>query len=164
MIKSEQASLSVLRIAVITIITIFCLSVCVLATSIDVKNVKIILADNCEIDVLTTKATVSEILEENHIVVLPEENVVPNLESEVTESYSSIVITGLTQDAYSVAKLAEADASISLDKLLSSYNTITEKIVTLDEEIPFNTVTKGRLWRCDSCFDRRKEWVKKSNI
>lgn len=164
MIKSEQASLSVIKIAVITIITIFCLSVCVLATSIDVKNVKIILADNCEIDVLTTKNTVSEILEENHIVVLPEENVVPNLESEVTESYSNIVITGLTQDACSVAQLAEADECISLDKLLSSYNTIIEKAVTLDEEIPFNTVTKGRLWRGNSCLKGRKKWIKKSNI
>ena len=64
MIKSEQASLSVMRIAVITVFTIFMLSVCVLAASSDVKNVKIVLSDNCEIDVLTTKTVVSDILEE----------------------------------------------------------------------------------------------------
>ena len=33
---------------------------------------------------LTTKTVVADILEESHIVVLPEENVVPNLTSEIT--------------------------------------------------------------------------------
>ena len=98
MIKSEQASLSVTRIAIITIITIFALSVGVLAASSDVRNVKIVLSDNCEIEVLTTKTVVSDILEENHIVVLPEESVVPNLDSEITDNSSKIVITGVTQD------------------------------------------------------------------
>lgn len=143
MIKSEQASLSVIKIAVITILTIFLLSVCVLASSIEVKNVKIILADNCEIDVLTTKSLVSDILEENHVVVLPEESVVPNLDSEITDNYSKIVITGTTQDAYSVATIAEEEEDLSLDRLLSSYNTITEKMVVLEEQIPYGTETKG---------------------
>lgn len=143
MIKSEQASLSVMRIAVITVFTIFMLSVCVLAASSDVKNVKIVLSDNCEIDVLTTKTVVSDILEENHIVVLPEENVVPNLDAEIKDSSSTIVITGVTQDAYSVVAIAEEEESVLLDKLLSAYNTITEKIVEIEEAIPYNTITKG---------------------
>lgn len=142
MIKNEQASLSVMRIAVITVFAIFLLSVGVLARAAEVKNVKIILADNCEIDVLTTKSMVSEILEENHIVVLPEENVVPNLDSNILESSGTIVITGVTQDAYAVVAIAEEEEGIRLDQLLSSYNTITEKIITIEEEIPFETVTK----------------------
>jgi len=143
MIKSEQASLSVVRIAIITIITIFLLSICVLASSIEVKNVKIILADNCEIDVLTTKSLVSDILEENHIVVLPEENVVPNLDSEITDNHSSIVVTGVTQDAYAVVSASEEGEELLIDRLLSSYNTIIEKIIVLEEQIPYETVTKG---------------------
>ena len=142
MIKNEQASLSVMRIAVITILAIFLLSVGVMAKAAEVKNVKIVLADNCEIDVLTTKSMVSEILEENHIVVLPEENVVPNLDSSITDSSSTIVITGITQDAYAVVAIAEEEENVRLDQLLSSYNTITEKIVTIEESIPFETVTK----------------------
>ncbi len=143
MIKNEQASLSVVRIAVITIVAICLLSVGVLAANSDVKNVKIVLADNCEIDVLTTKSVVSEILEENHIVVLPEENVVPNLDFEITDNLSTIVITGITQDAYSVVAIAEEEECVRLDQLLSSYNTITEKIVTMEEKIPYETVTNG---------------------
>ncbi|MCI8519564.1 MAG: hypothetical protein HFJ51_05850 [Clostridia bacterium] len=141
MIKNEQASLSVMRIAAITIIAIFLLSVCVLAASSDVKNVKIVLSDNCEIDVLTTKTVVSDILEENHIVILPEENVVPNLESEITEASSKIVITGRTQDAYSTVAIAEEEGSVYLDQLLSAYNTIIEKIVVIEEGIPYQTIT-----------------------
>lgn len=142
MIKNEQASLSVTRIAAITIITIFLLSACVLAASSDVKNVKIVLSDNCEIDVLTTKTVVSDILEENHIVVLPEESVVPNLDSEITDSSSKIVITGITQDAYSAVAIAEEEGSVYLDQLLSAYNTIIEKILVIEESIPYQTITK----------------------
>lgn len=142
MIKSEQASLSVMRIAVITVIAIFILSACVLAASSEVKNVKIVLSDNCEIDVLTTKTVVSDILEENYIVVLPEENVVPNLDSEITDSSSKIVITGRTQDAYSAVAIAEEEGSVYLDQLLSAYNTIIEKIVVIEENIPYQTITK----------------------
>lgn len=142
MIKSEQASLSVMRIAVITIITIFLLSVCVLASTGDVKNIKIVLSDNCEIEVLTTKTLVSDILEENHIVVLPEENVVPNLDSEITNTRDTIVITGVTQDASKVVELAEEEEKVSIDKLLSSYNKVTEKMVELEEVIPYETKTE----------------------
>ena len=141
MIKSEQASLSVMRIAAITILTIFILTVSVFAAKADVKNVKIVLSDNCEIEVLTTKTKISDILAENHIMILPEENVFPNLDSEITGN-SKIVITGLTQDAAKVMALAEESEGISLDKLLSSYNTITEKIIVEDEEIPYETITK----------------------
>lgn len=142
MIKSEQASLSVTRIAIITIITIFALSVGVLAASSDVRNVKIVLSDNCEIEVLTTKTVVSDILEENHIVVLPEESVVPNLDSEITDNSSKIVITGVTQDVSAVTELAEESEEIHLDQLLSTYNTIVEKIEVVEEEIPYETITK----------------------
>ncbi|MDE5831277.1 MAG: G5 domain-containing protein [Clostridia bacterium] len=142
MIKSEQASLSVMRIAAITVLAICILSVSVLASSSDVKNVKIVLADNCEIDVLTTKSVVSDILEENRIIVLPEENVVPNLDSEITDSLSTIIITGRTQDAYAVVRASEEEECVRLDSLLSSYNTITEKIVTIEEKIPYETIIK----------------------
>ena len=84
----------------------------------------------------------SDILEENHIVVLPEENVVPNLDSEITENSSKIVITGVTQDVSVVTAVAEESEEIHLDELLSAYNTIVEKIEVIEEEIPYETITK----------------------
>lgn len=113
-----------------------------LAASAEVRNVKIVLSDNCEIEVLTTKTVVSDILEENHIVILPEESVVPNLDSEITENFSKIVITGVTQDVSVVTQVAEEGEEIQLDQLLSAYNTIVEKIETVEEEIPYETITK----------------------
>ncbi len=142
MIKNEQASLSVMRIAVITILSIFILSVGVFAASESVRTVKIVLSDNCEIDVLTTKTKVAEILEENHIVLLPEENVVPNLDSEIIDNSGVIVITGSTQDAYKVVAIAEEEKNVYLDQLLSAYNTITEKVVVMEEKIEYKTITK----------------------
>ena len=63
------------------------------------------------------------------------------MDSEITDN-SKIIITGLTQDASKVMALAEESEGISLDKLLSSYNTITEKIVVEEEAIPYETITK----------------------
>lgn len=139
MIKSEQASLSVTRIAVITIITIFALSVGVLAASVPIRNVKIVFSDNCEIEVFTTKTVVADILEENHIVILPEENVMPNLDSEITDGSSKIVITGVTQDVSEVAALAQGGEKIYIDQLLSAYNAIVEKISVVEEKVEGGT-------------------------
>lgn len=83
MIKNEKASLSIKRIAFITIILMFMLGVGVMATNVQLNNVKIILSNNYEINVLTTKTKVKDVLEENHIVVLPEEIVVPNLDADI---------------------------------------------------------------------------------
>lgn len=141
MIKSEQASLSVTRIAVITILTIFALTVGVFASSVQLKNVKIVLSDNCEIEVFTTKTVVSDILEENHIVVLPEENVFPNFDSEIINNSSRIIITGITQDNAVTTAIAKEGEGIQLDRLLSAYNTIVEKIIIEEEEIPYETIT-----------------------
>ena len=81
--ENEQASLSIKKIALITIILVFLLGIGVKATTDNIRTLKIILADNYEIDVITTKKKVSEILEENHIIVLPNENVVPSLDAEI---------------------------------------------------------------------------------
>lgn len=83
MIKNEKASLSIRRIAFIAIIFIFLLGVSVMATNMQLNNVKIILSNNYEINVLTTKTKVKDILDENHIIVLPEEIVIPNIDADI---------------------------------------------------------------------------------
>ena len=83
MIINEKASLSIRKIAVIAIILMCVLGVSVIAANVQLNNVKIILSNNYEINVLTTKTKVKDILEESHIVVLPEEIVVPNLDADI---------------------------------------------------------------------------------
>ena len=92
MMINEKASLSVRKIAFTTILFIFICSVGVMATNIKLSNVKIVLSNNYEMNILTTKTNVNDILEENHIVVLPEERVVPNLDSEISGN-KTITIT-----------------------------------------------------------------------
>lgn len=141
MIKDEKASLSVRRITFITILLIFFFSVGVMATSLQVNNVKIILSNNYEMDVLTTKTKVSEILDESHIVVLPEENVVPDKDSEISDN-KTITITKTSEDGASVIKLAEENSEVSMEQILADYTPVIEKIVTEQVAIPFETITK----------------------
>lgn len=141
MMKNEKASLSVRKIALTTILFIFICSVGVMATNIKLSNVKIVLSNNYEMNILTTKTKVNDILEENHIVVLPEENVVPNLNSKISEN-KTITITKASEQGQDAIKLAEANSEVSIEQLLGEYAPIIEKIITEKIEIPFETVTK----------------------
>lgn len=140
MMKNEKASLSVRKIALVTILFIFICGVGVMATNIKLSNVKIVLSNNYEMNVLTTKLKVNDILEENHIVVLPDERVVPNLDSEISEN-KTITITK-TLEGQDVIKLAEANSEVSIEQLLGEYAPVIEKVITEKVEIPFETVIK----------------------
>lgn len=141
MIENEKASLSIRRIVCMVVLLMITLAAGVMATNLQVNNVKIILSNNYEINVLTTKTKVSEILEENHIVVLPEENVVPNQDSELS-SNKVITITKALEEGQDVIKLAEANSEVSMEQLLGDYTPVIEKIITEQVEIPYETITK----------------------
>lgn len=141
MMKNEKASLSVRRIAFITILLIFLCGVGVMATNVKVNHVKIVLSNNYEMNVLTTKTKVSDILEENHIVVLPEENVVPNSDSQLSGN-RTITITKALEEGQDMIKLAEANSEISMEQLLGDYTPVIEKVITEQVEIPFETIAK----------------------
>lgn len=140
--NNENASLSVIRILIITIIMIIALGITVFGFNTDINNVKIIFSNNYEIEVLTTKTKVADILEESHIVILPEENVVPNLESEISEN-KTITITTVSSNGREVVKLAEEKEQVTLEQLLGNYSPIIEKIVVEEEIIPYETITKN---------------------
>ena len=139
--ENEQASLSIKKIALITLLLIFILGIGVKATTENIKTVKIILADNYQIEVITTKKVVSDILKENHIIVLPNESVVPALDAEIGDKNSSITISS-TADTIELLNLAEESEDVTMEQLLSNYSTITEKIIVQTEEIPYETVNK----------------------
>lgn len=140
--ESEQASLSIKKIALITIVLIFMLGVSVRATTDTLNTVEIILSDNYKIEVITTKKVVSEILEENHIIVLPTENVVPGLDAEISGENAMITITS-SVDSIEIIPLADEGESVSMEQLLSNYTPVIEKIVTESEEIPYETIDKS---------------------
>lgn len=141
MINNEKASFPIKRIALIAIILMFILGVSVMATNIKLNNVKIILSNNYEINVLTAKTKVKDVLDENHIVVLPEEIVVPNLDTDICEN-KVIRITKALEEGSTVVKLAEENSEVLIEQLLGDYTPIIEKIITEQVEIPYETITK----------------------
>lgn len=141
MIENEKASLSIKRIVCMVVLLIGMFGVGVVATNLQVSNVKIILSNNYEMNVFTTKIKVSEILDENHIVILPEENVVPNVESEISDN-KVITITKTLAEGQDVIKLAETNSEVSMEQLLGDYSPVIEKIITEQVEIPYETITK----------------------
>ena len=68
--NNDKASISLRKIVCISIILIFLLSIGVMAGNVKVNNVKIVLSSGYEMNVLTTKTNVKDILSENHIVLL----------------------------------------------------------------------------------------------
>ena len=137
--ENEQASLSIKKIALITIMLIFMLGMGVRATTASLRTVKIVLSDNYQIEVITTKKVVSEILEENHIIVLPTENVFPSLDAEVSNENVTITIAS-SENPTELVTLAEESKRVTVEQLLSNYSPITEKIITKNETIDYKTV------------------------
>ena len=84
--KSNQASVSLVKILGISLVLIFITSIGVMATNAKLTNVKIVLSSNYEMTILTAKTKVSEILEENHITISEDEVVVPDLNSEISNN------------------------------------------------------------------------------
>ena len=140
--KEENASISIMKIICVTIILILISGIGVMAVNEDLKDVKIILQNGYEMTALTSKATVSEVLAENNIVLEENQKTIPDLNEEVT-SGQSIKITDKSYNEVQIAKISEEGAKTSLDQLLENYAPITEKIVVEQVTIPYETVTKN---------------------
>ena len=140
---NEKASLQVLKITIITLILIFTCNIAVRAFNSKLNSVKIVLSNNYEMNILTTKTKVSEILEENHIVVLPDETVFPDKDSEITGENVNIVISKSGTTNTQLLKLANEETAISKEQILGSYTNIIEKIEVKEEAIPYETITKN---------------------
>lgn len=136
--REDKASISLMKILGISFVLICVTSIGVMATNAKLSNVKIILSNDYEMQILTSKTKVSEILEENHITIAKNEKVSPNKEEEIGDN-KTIRITQLTEDD---VQIAEKEPVITSEEILSSYGTIVEKIITEQVVIPFETITK----------------------
>ena len=135
--KDDKASISLKKIVCISVILIFLLSVGVMAGNVKVNNVKIVLSSGYEMDVFTTKTSVKDILDENHIVLLEDEKVTPDTTEELSDN-NTIIISKESEDVEKVEKSSE----VSTDDILNNYSKIIEKIVVEKETIPYETITK----------------------
>lgn len=141
MSKQKNTSISYKKIIAISILFVIILGMSVIAGNVKLNSVKIKFSNNHEITVLTSKTKVSEILEENHIMLSSDEVVVPSMEESITDA-NTIIITKVGQEPTKIAQLSEEELDNNIEELAQNYSNITEEIITVQEEIPFETVTK----------------------
>jgi len=135
----EKSSIRIIRkIVFVSIIVVLMLIVGVFATKSDIDYITIKFSDDTSISVVTTKVNVSEILAENNIVVLDDEQVIPSLESNINAAKTIEIVK---KDAEAVV-VAEEVSNVTTEQILGNYVTITEKVITEQIEIPYETVTK----------------------
>ena len=140
--REEKASISIMKIICVSIILILISGIGVMAVNTNLKDVKIILQNGYEMTALTSKVTVSEVLEENNIVLNENQKTIPDLSVQI-EAGQSIQITDKSYNEVQIAKISEDGVKTTLEELLQNYAPITEKIVVEQVTIPYETITKN---------------------
>ena len=140
--NEENASLSIIKIICVSIILILISGIGVLAVNTNVTDVKIVLQNGYEMKAITSKEKVSEILEENNIILEENQKTIPDLDETVTAG-TVIKITDKSYNEVKIAEVSEQGVQTSLDELMQNYAPITEKIVVEQVAIPFETITKN---------------------
>jgi len=140
--NDDKASISLKKILCISLIFILIMAASVMAGNATFRNVKIVLASGYEMNVLTSKTKVSEILDENHIILLDDEKVVPDLNSELSDN-KTIKISKKSEEEIEAAETIETSEEITAEEILKNYDTIVEKIVVKKVKIPYETITKN---------------------
>lgn len=140
---AKKAILPIKKIIGICLILVFIMGIGVVANNAQLNNVKIILSNGYIMNVTTTKTTVAEILEENHIILLPEESVIPRENEGLSDNNTIRISKDENQEkVVEVADATATSANVTVDELLKSYDSIIEKIETVQETIPYETITK----------------------
>lgn len=127
------------KIILSSIILVILFSVGVMASKSDLESVTIYFADNTEKTVMTSKVKVCDILSENHIILLSDEIVTPDLNSNI-DFTKKIIISKVNEDKIIISENIE---DISTEEILEKYVILTEKIIVEKVEIPFETITKN---------------------
>ena len=133
--REEKASFSIIKIICVSIILVLISGIGVMAVSDNLKDITIVLQNGYEMTAFTSKSTVSEILDENNIVLNENQKTIPDLTSQV-EAGDVIKITDKSYNEVQIAKVSEEGVQTSLEQLLQSYAPITEKIITEQVSIP----------------------------
>ena len=81
--REEKASFSIIKIICVSIILVLISGIGVMAVSDNLKDITIVLQNGYEMTAFTSKSTVSEILDENNIVLNENQKTIPDLTSQV---------------------------------------------------------------------------------
>lgn len=146
--KPEKTAFSVKKVLIIALIFFIAVGTMgVMASNVQLKNVKIILASGYERNVVTTSTKVKDILEEYDIEVLESQDVTPGLDEEISDNKTITIIEGKKEEI-------STETYFSEEEILESYQSIIEKTVTIQEEIPFQTITEDISGGSESTQDK----------
>lgn len=137
MSKCKSKPISYKKIIAISIVFIIMLGISVMAGNVKLNSVKIKFSNNSEITVLTSKTNVKEILAENNVMLSSNEVVTPALEEDITEKNIIVISTEETKPV----EIAKAEET-KIENIEENYMGIVEEVITVKEEIPFETITK----------------------
>ena len=139
--KQKYTQVSYKKIIAISILFVIILGISVIAGNVKLNSVKIKFSNNHEITVLTSKTKISEILQENHIMLSSDEVVVPSVDEDITNT-NTIIITKEGNEPAEIAEISKEELDNNIDEIAENYSNITEEIITVKEQIPFETITK----------------------
>ena len=138
-LDEKSSSFKIIRRIIAIFVALIVIGVAVVfASKNDLNYITIKFSDDSTISVVTTKVNVGEILEENNIVLLDDEKAIPSLDSTINAS-KLIQITKVTEKPVVVA---EEETEVTTEQILGTYVKVSEKLITEQVEIPFETVTK----------------------
>ena len=109
--KEEKASISIMKIICVAIILLLLSGIGVMAVNNDLKDVKIVLQNGYEMSALTGKATVSEVLAENNIVLDDNQKTIPDLNEEI-QAGQTIQITDKSYNEVQISKISEEECQL----------------------------------------------------
>lgn len=139
MILENKISTKIIRkIIFVIVILVFALTIGVKASKSEIKYVTIVYPEGYETVVMTRSINVSDILAENHTIIMPDEEVYPSADSNIDVTKKITI----SKKENKPVVVAEEVKDITTEEILGTYVTITEKIITEQVEIPFETVTK----------------------
>lgn len=136
MSKDDKKSLSLKIIIILCIIIALVIGITIFATKAKTNSVKIVLSNGYEMNVITNHTKISEILNENHIILLPDEQTIPKKDEELQQN-KTIKITKNTD----VQVAAKQEDALSQEEIMKGYNVVVDKIEKEQSTIPFETVT-----------------------
>ena len=140
--NKENASISILKIMAISIILVLISGIAVMASNTELKDIKIVLQNGYELTALTSKTTVRQVLKENNIDIQENQKTIPGIDENI-ESGAVIKIVDKTYNEVQIANISKDGAETTLNEILNNYSAITEKIVTKQVDIPYETITKN---------------------
>lgn len=139
--KGDKHSTSIMKIICVAFILLVISGAGVIGMATHTNTVTIKLSNGYEMTVLTNKTKISEILEENNIVVEENEKITPGIDEEINAN-NKIEICDKSKQEIQVAKISQNGTETTLEEILENYSPIIEKIVIEEVAIPYQTITK----------------------